>query len=156
MIAYLSGAMEYAQNEGANWRIMMKDWLKVHLFHEVIDPVIESNKLVVNYDAEDYRDWEKTNPGKFKEFFRLLIQQDLRAVIGQSDYLIVLWDKDVLKGGVTHGDVTMGYGVDKPIFLVNTLPEEDLSAWISSCAAETFAYFDELKTVLLKRYKKIK
>ena len=156
MIAYLSGAMEYAQNEGANWRIMMKDWLKVHLSHEVIDPVLESNKLVVNYDAEDYRDWEKTNPGKFKEFFRLLIQQDLRAVIGQSDYLIVLWDKDVLKGGVTHGDVTMGYGVDKPIFLVKTLPEEDLSAWISSCAAETFASFDELKTVLLKRYRKTK
>ena len=134
----------------------MKDWLKVHLSHEVIDPVIESNKLVVNYDAEDYRDWEKTNPGKFKEFFRLLIQQDLRAVIGQSDYLIVLWDKDVLKGGVTHGEVTMGYGVDKPIFLVNTLPEEDLSSGISSCAAETFAYFDELKTVLLKRYRKTK
>ena len=50
MIAYLSGAMEYAQNEGANWRIMMKDWLNVHLSHEVIDPVMESNKLAVHYD----------------------------------------------------------------------------------------------------------
>ena len=153
MIAYLSGAMEYAQNEGADWRIVMKDWLKEHLSHEVIDPVIESNKLVVHYDAEDYRDWEKTNPERFKEFFRLLIQQDLRAVMGQSDYLIVLWDKGVLKGGGTHGEVTMAYWVDKPIFLVNTLPEKALSAWISSCATETFASFDELKAVLLKRYK---
>jgi len=66
MIAYLSGAMEYAQNEGADWRIMMKDWLKMHLSHEVIDPVMESNKLVVHYDAEEYRDWKNTNPGKFK------------------------------------------------------------------------------------------
>ena len=156
MIAYLSGAMEYAQNEGADWRIVMKDWLKEHLSHEVIDPVMESNKLVVHYDAKDYRDWKNTNPGKFKEFFRLLIQQDLRAVMGQSDYLIVLWDRGVLKGGGTHGEVTMGYWVDKPIFLVNTLPEEDLSAWISSCATETLASFDELKAVLLKRYKETK
>ena len=50
----------------------------------------------------------------------------------------------------------MAYWVDKPIFLVNTLPEEDLSAWISSCATETFASFDELKAVLLKRYKETK
>ena len=156
MIAYLSGAMEYAQNEGADWRIVMKDWLKEHLSHEVIDPVMESNKLVVHYDAKDYRDWKNTNPGKFKEFFRLLIQQDLRAVMGQSDYLIVLWDRGVLKGGGTHGEVTMAYWVDKPIFLVNTLPEEDLSAWIPSCATETFASFDELKAVLLKRYKETK
>ena len=50
----------------------------------------------------------------------------------------------------------MGYWVDKPIFLVNTLPEEDLSAWISSCATETLVSFDELKAVLLKRYKETK
>ena len=62
MIAYLSGAMEYAQNEGADWRIVMKDWLKEHLSHEVIDPVMESNKLVVHYDAKDYRDWKKHQP----------------------------------------------------------------------------------------------
>ena len=153
MIAYLSGAMEYAQNEGADWRIVMKDWLKENLSHKVINPVMESNKLVVHYDAKDYRDWKKTDPVRFKEFFRLLIQQDLRAVLGESDYLIVLWDKGVLKGGGTHGEVTMGYWVDKPIFLVNTLPEEDLSAWISSCATETFASFDALKADLLKRYK---
>ena len=86
-----------------------------------------------------------------------MIQQDLRAVMCQSDYLIVLWDKGVLKGGGTHGEVTMAYWVDKPIFLVvNTLPEEDLSAWIFSCATETLASFDDLKTVLLKSYKETK
>jgi len=156
MIAYLSGAMEYAQNEGADLRLVMKDWLKEHLSHEVSNPVIESNKLVVHYDAKDNQDWGKTDLGRFKEFFRLLIQQDLRAVLGESDYLIVLWDKGVLKGRVTHSEVTMGYWVDKPIFLVNTLSEEDLSAWISSCFTETFASFDELKADLLKRYKKTK
>ena len=76
--------------------------------------------------------------------------------MGKSYYLIVLWYNSVLKGGGTHGEVTMGYWVDKPIFLVNTLPEEDLSAWISSCATETLASFDELKAVLLKRYKETK
>ncbi|HIA95096.1 MAG TPA: hypothetical protein EYO16_07445 [Candidatus Marinimicrobia bacterium] len=152
MIAYLSGGMENAQNEGADWRTEITVWLKNNLDHEVIDPVLESEKLVIQNDAKDYRDWKTTNPGKFKEFIRLLINQDLRAVIGKADYLIVLWDESILYGGGTHGEVTMAYWVDRPVFLINKLPEEKLSAWISSCATETFGSIDGLKEALLKEF----
>ena len=46
MIAYLSGGMENADNEGTNWRAEITTWLKESLDHDVIDPVIESRNLV--------------------------------------------------------------------------------------------------------------
>ena len=152
MIAYLSGGMENAQNEGADWRSDMTNWLKGNLGHDTIDPVIETKKTVLAHGAEEYQDWKMTDYGKYKEFIRLLINQDLRAVIGKVDYLIVLWDESILYGGCTHGEVTMAYWVDRPIFLVNKLPKDKLSRWISSFSTETFDSFDELKKALLKEF----
>ena len=152
MIAYLSGGMENAQNEGADWRSDMTNWLKENLGHDTIDPVIETKKTVLAHGAEEYQDWKTTDHGKYKEFIRLLINQDLRAVIGKVDYLIVLWDESILYGGGTHGEVTMAYWVDRPIFLVNKLPKDKLSRWISSFSTETFDSFDELKKALLKEF----
>ena len=152
LIAYLSGGMENAQNEGADWRSNMTNWLKGNLGHDTIDPVLESKKLVLAHGAEEYQGWKTTNHGKYKEFIRLFINQDLRAVTGRVDYLIVLWDESTLYGGGTHGEVTMAYWVDKPIFLVNKLPKEKLSGWISSCSTETFESFDELKKALLTEF----
>jgi len=152
LIAYLSGGMENAKNEGADWRNEMTTWLKENLGHDVIDPVLESEKRVIQLGAENYRDWKNSDPKKFKEFIRILINQDLRGVIGDASYLIVLWDESVLYGGGTHGEITMAYWVDCPVYLVNKLPKEKLSAWISSCATETFDSFDALKETLLATY----
>ena len=46
MRAYLSGAMEYAHDEGAGWRQMMTDWLDDSFGHTVYNPVIESQNLI--------------------------------------------------------------------------------------------------------------
>ena len=153
MIAYLSGGMENAPKEGSDWRNEMTGWLIDNLQHTVIDPVVESGKIIKDNDGGDYRDWKKSNPDKYKEFTRLLIDRDLRAVIAESDYLICLWDESVLKGGGTHGEVTIAYFIGKPVYLVNHLPMEDFSGWIFSCATETFNSFDAIKKALLKRYK---
>ena len=59
MIAYLSGAMEFANDEGAGWRKEVTYWLGKTLGHSVINPVLESEKLVniiilVNSHGNDY------------------------------------------------------------------------------------------------------
>jgi len=118
----------------------------------MIDPLLESKKLVLAHGAEEYQDWKTNNQGKYKKFIRLLINQDLRAVIGKVDYLIVLWDESILYGGCNHGEVPMAYWVDRPIILVNKLPKEKLSGWILSCSTETFDSFDELKKALLTEF----
>ncbi len=150
MIAYLSGGMENAIDEGADWRRMMRSWLKENLNHDVFDPVIESQKIIMKNDAKDFRTLKKSDPEKFREIFRKLIHQDLKTIIENADYLIVLWDHSVINGGGTHGEVTMAYWENKPIFLVNKLP--DLSAWISSCSSRTYDSFGSLKKDLLRMY----
>ena len=51
MKAYLSGAMEFAKNEGANWREEMTLWLDENLAHSVYNPVVESQSIMKEYGA---------------------------------------------------------------------------------------------------------
>ena len=46
MIAYLSGAMEFADDEGSGWRKDLTKWLDENLGHKVYDPVIQSATLI--------------------------------------------------------------------------------------------------------------
>ena len=152
MIAYLSGGMENAENEGTIWRAEITTWLKESLDHDVIDPVIESRKLVKIHQAENYREWKRSDPNRYKSFVRLAIDQDLRAVISVSNYLMCLWDSSILKGGGTHGEVTMAYFIGKPVYLINKLSQKDLSGWIMACATESVSDFDDLKNILKQKY----
>ena len=152
MIAYLSGPIENAHNDGADWRNDITRWLEKKLNHRVFNPVIETKKNIENYNSSDFRIMKNTNPNEYKKIIRKIIQIDLDAVVNQSDYLIVKWDKSVFKGGGTHGEITMAYWLKKPIFLVNSLPIDDISSWILSCAEHMFDNFDDLKIKLDKLY----
>ena len=152
MIAYLSGPIENAHNDGADWRNDITIWLEKKLNHKVFNPVIETKKIIENYNSSDFRVMKNTNPNEYKKIIRKIIQIDLDAVVNQSDYLIVKWDKSVFKGGGTHGEITMAYWLKKPIFLVNSLPIDDISSWIFSCAEHMFDNFDDLKIKLDKLY----
>ena len=149
MIAYLSGPIENAKNEGADWRNMMTKWLDYELNHKVFNPVLETKNIIEKNSVEDFRLLKKTNPDEYKNIIRKIIKIDLEAVVNQADYLIVKWDRSVFKGGGTHGEVTMAYWLDKPVYLVNTLPLNDISSWIFSCSDEIFDDFESLKNRFL-------
>jgi len=154
MIAYLSGAMEFSIDEGSSWRNMMSEWLQNKISHHSIDPVKETNKIILENNAQDYRKWKNSNPKKFKKFIRILIKQDIHFVINKCDYLIVLWDDMTRNGGGTHGEVTMAYWFNKPIFIVNEMSrKENISAWISSCSTQEFNSLNHLKKFLLEKFK---
>lgn len=154
MIAYLSGAMENAKNEGSEWRNDMAKWLKEELNHSVIDPIIETQKLVQLHNEPEYRKYKETNQKRFIKFVRKCIDNDLDSVINKTDYTICLWNNDVILGGGTHGEVTMGYYFNKPVYLVNQLENMEVSGWILSCATEIFPDFISLKNKLLQLYGK--
>ena len=144
--------MEYAKNGGANWRKEITIWLNQNLNHSVIDPVVESKKLIKNYKEEEFRKWKQTDPKKYIDIIRLAIKKDLDAVVNKSDYVICLWDENVFKGAGTHSEVTFAYYHEKPIYLVNKLPICDLSGWIMSCATEMVDDFESLKVILKNNY----
>lgn len=102
--------------------------------------------------SHDYRLWKNSDRGKYKAFVRQLIRQDLDGVINKADYVICLWDEGVVKGGGTHGEVTIAYHYNIPVYLVNTLPFDELSGWIFSCCTEVFPDFINLKKRVLELY----
>ena len=54
MIAYLSGPIENANNDGVEWRNMMTEWLESELNHRVFNPVIETKSIVDKISIEDF------------------------------------------------------------------------------------------------------
>ena len=153
MIAYLSGPIENAENDGANWRESITPWLKDEIKHDVFNPVLATRKIISNLTNTQFREMKDINPKKYKNLIRQIIDIDIKAVVGETDYLIVNWNKSVFRGGGTHGEITLAYYLKKPIYLVNHVPLDDLSSWISSCATEVFDSFDDMKIHLLSEYK---
>jgi hypothetical protein len=154
VIAYLSGAMEHAHEEGAEWRSSLTKWLKEHLNHSVVDPVMETQRLVQLHDAHDYRNWKSTDPERFKAFVRKCIANDLNHILNTSDYVICLWNSSVKSGGGTQGEITMAYHNKIPVYLVNRISDEEMSGWIMGCSTEIFSNFKGLKQKLLDIYGK--
>ena len=112
----------------------------------------KSRQLVDETQSHDYRLWKNSDRGKYKAFVRQLIRQDLDGVINKADYVICLWDEGVVKGGGTHGEVTIAYHYNIPVYLVNTLPFDELSGWIFSCCTEVFPDFINMKKRVLELY----
>ena len=153
MIAYLSGPIENAENDGASWRELITQWLKNEISHDVFNPVEATRDVIKGLSNEQFREMKKIEPQNYKRLIRQIIDIDIKAVVEQSDYLIVDWNKSVFRGGGTHGEITLAYYLKKPIYLVNHVPLDDLSSWISSCATEVFDSFDDMKIHLLSEYK---
>ena len=153
MIAYLSGPIENAANDGADWRELITLWLKDEIEHDVFNPVLATRKIISNLTNSQFREMKETSPKKYKNLIRQIIDIDIKAVVEESDYLIVNWNKSVFKGGGTHGEITLAYYLKKPIYLVNHVPLDDLSSWIFSCATEVFDSFDDMKIHLLSTYR---
>ena len=68
------------------------------------------------------------------------------------DYIICLWNADVLKGAGTHGEVTLAFQHNVPVYLVNQISLADLSGWIMACSSEIFNNFEDLKAFLLEKF----
>ena len=153
MIAYLSGPIENAENDGADWRLSITHWLKDEINHNVFNPVEATRGTISGITNDEFREMKKTEPEKYKKLIRKIIDIDIKAVVENSDYLIVNWDESVFKGGGTHGEITLAYYLKKPIYLINRVPIDDLSSWIFSCSTEVFDSFDDLKIYLSSLYK---
>lgn len=152
MRAYLSGAMEYASGEGADWRDELTRWLETTLGHRVFNPVLESRRLLSPEEFASFRNWKTTRQERFKSLVRRFIDHDLKAIMEEVDYLICLWDEDVFRGGGSHGEVTLAYHQGIPVYLVNRVPIPDLSGWILGCSSEVFDDFEALKGRLVELY----
>ena len=70
MIAYLSGPIENAENDGANWRESITPWLKDEIKHDVFNPVLATRKIISNLTNTQFREMKDTSPKKYKNLIR--------------------------------------------------------------------------------------
>lgn len=154
MTAYLSGAMEYSPDQGRGWRQEVSLLLKERLGHEVFNPNEEINQILSDEEELHFREWKENDEEKFKILMNRIIDRDLRHLTEKSDYVICKWDEYAVKGGGTHGEITVAYYHKIPVFLLSEMPRNRISSWILGCSENIFFDVESLLLELEIRYKK--
>ncbi len=152
MRTYLAGAMEYAPDEGAAWRREMAGFIRKELGHTCFNPCEEQDKVLTEEEIANFSHWKANDTARFRNTARKFIDLDLKTVIDHTDYLICLWDEYVTRGGGTHGELTISYYHNIPVYMVHTMPPSEISSWIIGCTTEMFADFSQLKSFLRETY----
>lgn len=151
--AYLSGGMEYAQDEGQLWRKEIESWLELTLGHKVFNPNNESKKFFKqNYPGINFRNLKYSNINLYQKIVHQLIDIDIKEIANHTDYVICFWDESAEKGAGTKGEITIAKFLDKPVYLVTSLPFSSIPGWVIGCSTKIFKNFDELKSFLLSIY----
>ena len=84
VIAYLSGPIENAENDGADWRKSLTPWIKNTLNHKVFNPVIATRDITKGLTSDEFRNMKRSNPDKYKKLIRKIINIDIDAVVNLS------------------------------------------------------------------------
>jgi hypothetical protein len=147
---YLSGGMEYAANEGREWRSVLQEWLEKNLAAVVFNPNHESQKFFDrNYPGLDFRTLKQTDPLQFKSVVAQLVDLDCREIARRSDYLICYWDEGAMRGAGTKGELTIARYFGKPVYMVTTVPLPGIPGWVLGCTDRVFPSFEALQRFLL-------
>ena len=148
---YLSGGMEYATDEGRDWRSTLQQWLERDLHCEVFNPNLESDRLFrTRHSNINFRQLKTNDIRQYSSIAAELVDLDCKEIAERSDFVICYWDESAMKGAGTKGELTMARYFKKPVYMVTTMPHHEVPGWILGCATRMFSSFDELKTFLLK------
>lgn len=151
--AYLSGGMEFAENNGADWRTEVETWLKERLDHTCFNPVAASERFLGSrHPGIDFRYSKLNDFSVHKKIAREIIQLDSREIILHSDYVICYYDESAQRGAGTKGELTVAALFDKPVYFVKGMPIAGIPSWVLGCTTELFNSFGQLRNFLEKKY----
>ena len=103
-VCYLSGGMEYASNEGRDWRQPIHHWLTENLKCEVFNPNVESDMFFPHeYPDTDIRALKETDIVRYASIVSRLVEIDCREIAEHSDLVICYWDDSAMQGAGTQG-----------------------------------------------------
>jgi hypothetical protein len=151
MQVYLSGAIEYSPDRGMAWRKEITPFLR-GLGHHVYDPALDERKNLSEDEWQNFRRWKREDVARFRSAICKIIEWDLDWVERKADYIICYWDMFAGKGAGTQGELTMAFRSKRPVYLVTTLPVEEISGWVLGCSTQVFHSFDELRAFLQLKY----
>jgi len=145
---YLSGGMEYAQFEGADWRSEIEGWIRKTLGHSAFNPNIESARFLKKHVRGNFRRLKTENTPRFTEIVGRIVDLDSREIARRTDYVVCYWDRSAQRGAGTKGELTIAKLFDKPVYMVTEVRPENIPGWILGCTTKMFGSFFELKEFL--------
>jgi hypothetical protein len=149
MRAYLSGGMEYVNDEGRSWREEMAEWLASTLGWEAFNPNHNSDVLLARLTPDvPFRTLKSTDPDRYLKIVQEIVAVDSQEVAEGSDCVICLWDEGAARGAGTKGELTIARYFHKPVYLVTRIPFAEIPGWVLGCVSRRFGSFDELKKYL--------
>lgn len=150
LTCYLSGPIDYAENNGNEWRENITPFLN-NMGVKVLNPLRHS--FYGSHQIEEKRIKMKgfLEEGKFEDLHKEmkdLVHMDLRAV-DLSSFVICNYDSTIHMCG-TYEEIFHCNVQVKPVLLVHKKPRRELSSWMYGRfpPQHFFASWDELKTYL--------
>jgi hypothetical protein len=150
---YLSGGMEYAKNEGIDWRSDLDEWIKINLKHSVFNPNAESYKYLRKHmPNNDFRHCKTSDIDAYTKIVKHFVDLDSKEIALRSDYVICYWDRSAQRGAGTKGELTIARYFKKPVYMVTRIHKKDIPGWVLGCVTKFFLSFDILKSYLHRTY----
>ncbi len=147
--AYLSGGMEYAADEGRDWRSEMQTWLESELGCTVFNPNVESDRLFrTKYRGIDFRELKTRDIARYRTIVERLVTIDCDEIALRTDFVVVYWDDSAQRGAGTKGELTMAHFFKKPVYMVTAMPPDSIPGWVLGCVSRVFDDFESLKVFL--------
>ncbi len=152
MLAYLCGLIEFAEDGGRLWRRNLAPFLRDQLGHRVYDPVEDEKKNLNQDEIENFRRWKMTDLDRFRRVIRKIIAFDLELIERKADYVICYWDSNAVQAGGTAAELTAAHRKGIPVYLVASVPVEEVSSWALGCSDQVFSSIEGLKVFLSTRF----
>lgn len=150
---YLSGGMEYAKNEGIDWRNDISSWIHKNLGHNIFNPNIESEKyLAKSLSNKNFRSLKSIDIKTYSKIVKQFVIKDSKEIATRSDYVICYWDQSAQRGAGTKGELTIAQYFNKPVYMVTRIPKKRIPGWVLGCVTEFFSSFEQLKEFLFLKY----
>lgn len=153
---YLSGGMQFAKEEGSEWRLEISKQLK-KLNYFPLD-ICELDRAYADSYGHFLREINTEDHLQKKSNIRKhFVETDLNLIINDSDGVILYYDESARRGAGTISEAMIAYQHDIPIFLVSAYEDWDneVPGWLQALSTKMFNTFDELLTYFIKLPPKI-
>jgi hypothetical protein len=156
MLAYLCGPIDFSQESGALWRRELSAFLHDQLGHRVYDPAEDARKVLTDEEIANFGVWQITDLDRFRRVVRKLIAFDIELLESRADYVLCFLGTKVAYSGATPAGLTAAYRKGIPVYLVTSVPVEEIDAWMLGCSDQVFSSIEGLQEFLAARFSGIK
>ncbi|MDE1830598.1 MAG: hypothetical protein KGI25_09775 [Thaumarchaeota archaeon] len=144
---YLSGGMEKAVENGAQWRREVSKKLEELNFFPVDIAALDLE--YIKKHGPVYLDTDPKNYLQYKSNIRhQFIYTDLRLITDDCDAVIAYYDQSFKDGAGSFAECQCAYDHGKPLFVVSALPH--VPSWLKSLSTKLFFNFEDLYHYLAK------